>query len=103
MYSETLNSQNLYPIYLKHVLRLGFLEPSKRPLNMLIRNLNNTVTIKLKNGVEYKGHMTQCDGYMNIILERATELHNSKPAATYGNVFIRGNNILYICVDESRK
>ena len=80
-----------------------FLEPSKRPLNLLIRNLNNSVTIKLKNGVEYKGRMVQCDGYMNIILERANELHNNKLAATYGNVFIRGNNILYICIEDSRK
>lgn len=79
------------------------MEPSKRPLNLLIRNINNNVTIKLKNGAEYKGRMVQCDGYMNIIMERATELHNGKPAATYGNVFIRGNNILFVQVEDSRK
>lgn len=75
------------------------METSRRPLNFLSRGLNNHVTVKLKNGVEYKGRMTQCDGYMNLILERATEFHDEKPAANYGNIFIRGNNILYICLD----
>jgi U6 snRNA-associated Sm-like protein LSm6 len=46
--------------------------------------------------------MFRCDNYMNILLEGAEELKNSKPVANYGNIFIRGNNILYICISGEK-
>jgi len=64
-----------------------------------MHNLNGTVVVKLKNNIEYRGRMIRCDNYMNIILEEATEGLESNLIANYGNVFIRGNNILYICVN----
>lgn len=79
------------------------LEPSKRPLNVLMRNINNYVQIRLKNDIEYRGRMVQCDNYMNIILDGAAEYHGDEPVANYGNIFIRGNNILYIAVNFVRK
>jgi len=63
-----------------------------------MRVLNGNIIVKLKNNVEYRGKMVRCDNYMNIILEGATETYNSDLIANYGNVFIRGNNVLYICV-----
>jgi len=50
----------------------------------------------LKNGGEYKGKMIKCDGHMNILLEGATESKDDQLVANYGNVLLRGNNILYI-------
>ena len=61
-----------------------------------MKNLNNDVVVKLKNGVEYRGRMVRCDSYMNIILGGASEFYESNCLANYGDVFIRGNNILYI-------
>ena len=55
--------------------------------------------VKLKNNVEYRGRMVRCDNYMNIILEEASEALDSNLLAKYGNIFIRGNNILYIQVN----
>jgi small nuclear ribonucleoprotein (snRNP)-like protein len=78
------------------------LESSKRPINTLLRSLNQNVIVKLKNNLEYKGRMVRCDNYMNITLEGATEFNNSNLIANYGNVFIRGNNILYICLDSDK-
>jgi len=78
------------------------LEPSKKPLNLLIRSINNNVIVKLKNGIMYKGKMIQADGYMNLVLEGAVEFHGEDQVANYGDVFIRGNNILYICIDAGR-
>ncbi len=72
------------------------MEPARRPLNELMKNLNKNVVVKLKNGVEYKGRMVKCDSYMNIILGGASEFYESNCIANYGDVFIRGNNILYI-------
>jgi small nuclear ribonucleoprotein len=74
------------------------MESGRRPLNVLNSNLNNSVQVKLKNNTEYRGKMLECDNYMNLILEGAIEFANGRPAANYGNIIIRGNNVLYICV-----
>jgi len=75
------------------------MEPSKKPLNVLTKRLNTYLVITLKNGVEYHGTMVRCDGYMNILLEGASEHVNDKPTANYGSVLVRGNNVLYITID----
>jgi small nuclear ribonucleoprotein (snRNP)-like protein len=64
-----------------------------------MHSLNGNVVVKLKNNDEYRGKMVRCDNYMNIILEEATETHDSNLVANYGNIFVRGNNVLYICVN----
>jgi len=74
------------------------LEPPRRPLTTLMKNLNSNIVVKLKNGVDYRGRMVKCDSYMNIILDGASEFYELNCIANYGNVFIRGNNILYIQV-----
>ena len=75
------------------------METPKRPINVLLHSLNSNVVVKLKNNDEYRGRMIRCDNYMNIILEEASEVHDENTVANYGNIFIRGNNILYICVN----
>ena len=75
------------------------LEPSRKPLNALIKQMNNYVAITLKNGIEYRGTMVRCDSHMNLLLEKATERVNDRLSANYGSILLRGNNILYICVD----
>lgn len=77
------------------------MEPSRKPLNLLVKKLNNDVVIRLKSDVEYKGKMIDCDGHMNVILEGATEHRGNVATANYGNVILRGSNILYICVSPS--
>lgn len=78
-------------------------EPSRKPLNVLTKQLNSHVAIVLKNGFEYRGTMVQCDGHMNIMLEGAVERVNDRLNANYGSILLRGNNILYICVDVPRE
>jgi len=75
------------------------MEPSKKPLNVLVKQLNADIAVMLKNGCEYKGRMIKCDGHMNILLEGATECRNDQLITNYGNVLLRGNNILYIMLD----
>lgn len=75
------------------------MEPSRKPLNALIKQMNNYVAITLKNGIEYRGTMVRCDSHMNLLLEKATERVNDRLSANYGSILLRGNNILYICVD----
>ncbi len=75
------------------------MEPSKKPLNVLIKQTNSYVSIMLKNGVEYRGTMLRCDGYMNILLNGATEYQKDQMVANYGSILVRGNNILYIAFE----
>ncbi len=77
------------------------MEPSKKPLNVLIKQLQGNLEVVLKNGIEYKGKMIKCDGHMNILLEGATECKDDQMIANYGNVLLRGNNILYIVIDST--
>jgi small nuclear ribonucleoprotein len=76
------------------------LEPSKKPLNLLIKKMNQGVTVKLKNNIEYKGKIIDCDGHMNVILEGATEYISNEATANFGRVIVRGNNVLYICIEN---
>jgi len=79
------------------------MEPSRKPLNVLTRQLKAYIAIMLKNGLEYRGTMIHCDNFMNIILDGAAEYHNGELLANYGQVLVRGNNVLYIMLDPSRK
>jgi len=88
-----------------NVINIGgaLMEPSKKPLNVLTKRINTHVVITLKNGVEYHGTMVRCDGYMNLLLDGASEHLNDSLIANYGNVLVRGNNILYIAIDVPPK
>ena len=78
------------------------MEPSKKPLNVLIKQLYASIAVVLKNGCEYKGKMVRCDGHMNILLEGATECKDDQLLTNYGNVLLRGNNVLYIVLDATK-
>jgi small nuclear ribonucleoprotein len=72
----------------------------KRPLTTLQKNTKKKVTIRLKNETEYKGKMDNVDSYMNLIMTDAEELHEDKVIANYGRVIIRGNNVLFIKLEN---
>jgi len=82
------------------------MEPSRKPVNVLLKKLNNDVLVRLKNDVEYRGKMIDCDNHMNIILQGATE-HRASSGSTVrgsislGDVILRGSNILYVCVNPA--
>jgi len=74
--------------------------PAKRPLNLLQKAANKQVSVRLKNDIEYRGKMSNVDPYMNVILMDAEELENGSKKANYGKVVIRGNNVLYIRIED---
>lgn len=85
------------------VVGVEYMEPSKKPLNVLVKQLNTNVVVTLKNGVQYKGTMLKCDGHMNLILGGATEFKQDQMIAKYGNILVRGNNVLYIAIETPQK
>ena len=58
------------------------------------------VTVRLKNEVEYKGKMDNVDSYMNLIMTDAEEFKEEKVIANYGRVIVRGNNVLFIKLEN---
>ncbi len=73
---------------------------AKRPLTTLQKSTKKNVIVRLKNEVEYKGKMENVDSYMNLIMTDAEELHDSKVIANYGRVILRGNNVLFIKLEN---
>ena len=88
--------------YIRTADLVSGLEPSKKPLNVLVKSIGNNVTIHLKSRTEYYGRMIRADGYMNVMLKGAKEYDDEGLVASYGDVFIRGNNILYINIDPAQ-
>jgi small nuclear ribonucleoprotein len=89
----------MQPNYADHSAAM---EPSKKPLNVLEKQLHGNIEVVLKSGCAYKGKMIKVDGQMNILLEGATEYQNEQMLTNYGNVLLRGNNVLYIVLDATR-
>ena len=73
---------------------------AKRPLTVLQKSTKKKVTVRLKNEVEYKGKMDNVDSYMNLIMTDAEEVQNGKTVANYGRVIVRGNNVLFIKLEN---
>jgi len=73
---------------------------AKRPLTTLQKNTKKKVLVRLKNEVEYKGKMDNVDSYMNLIMTDAEELKDDKVIANYGRVIVRGNNVLFIKLEN---
>lgn len=65
------------------------------PSKFLSDIIGSSVTVKLHNGVEYKGNLQTIDGFMNVVLEDGKECVNGSITKDYGDVFIRGNNGMY--------
>jgi len=75
---------------------------NKNPLTILQNAQNSQILLRLKDGTEYKGLLKEIDAYMNMILEDATEIMENSPVAKYNEIFIRGNNLLFIKPDANQ-
>lgn len=75
-------------------------QQAKRPLGTLQKAINKHVAIRLKSELEYRGRMSNCDAYMNVILLDAEEYNAGTLSANYGKVVIRGNNVLFVRIEN---
>ena len=73
---------------------------SKRPLTVLQKNTKKDVVVRLKSEVEYKGKMENVDSYMNLMMTDAEELNQGKVVGKLGRVIVRGNNVLFIKLEN---
>ncbi len=73
---------------------------AKRPLTTLQKNTKKSVIVRLKNDVEYKGKIDNVDSYMNLIMTDAEEVNQGKTVGKFGRVIVRGNNVLFIKLEN---
>ena len=73
---------------------------AKRPLTTLQKNTKKSVIVRLKNDVEYKGKIDSVDPYMNLIMTDAEELKDGKAVEKFGRIILRGNNVLFIKLED---
>jgi len=73
---------------------------AKRPLTTLQKNTKKNVIVRLKNDIEYKGRMINVDTYIILIMTDAEELKDGKTTEKFGRVILRGNNVLFIKLEN---
>lgn len=73
----------------------------RKPLQLLYKSLNRRIEVKLKSNTVYRGRLLKVDDYMNLYLVEAEEEGTKGPLANLGHVVIRGNNILYVRIEEA--
>ena len=73
---------------------------SRKPLTAIQKSAKTIITVRLKDGVEYRGKVYSADPYMNLIMTDAEERQANRTVANYGRVIVRGNNILFIKLED---
>lgn len=71
-------------------------EKKKSPADFQKLIQGKVVRVKLNSGLEYTGVLACLDGMMNIVIEKAEEFENGVMVRKYNEIFLRGNNVLYV-------
>ncbi len=79
------------------------MEPRQKPINILIKAQGANVEVVLKGRGIYRGKLVEADSYMNMMLKGAKEYSEEGLVASYGDVFIRGNNVMYVSIEPKTK
>ena len=68
---------------------------TKRPFDVLSRNIGKSVSVRLKGAQVYKGTFLGYDPHWNISLAEAEVCRNHR-RVTRDKLILRGNNVLYV-------
>jgi len=74
---------------------------SARPLDVLEESLDETVTVRLKDGEVYRGVLTGYDQHMNVVIEPVADARRPTdepdgPTSVEDTTIIRGDNVVSI-------
>ncbi len=69
---------------------------NQRPLDTLKKAIGSTVLVRLKGGRELRGKLVSYDTHVNLVIEEAEELNEDEASKRYGEMIIRGDNVVFI-------
>ena len=75
------------------------METSDRPLDALNHARNKRVIVELKNGKQFVGKLKAFDIHINTVLDDAEERVDGEVKRKIGNIFIRGDTIIFISAE----
>ncbi|MDO8628057.1 MAG: LSm family protein [Candidatus Diapherotrites archaeon] len=67
-----------------------------RPFDFLSESIGKQVLVEIKGNVQFRGVLKAFDIHMNIVLEKAEQLENNETKKQYGNLILRGDNVILI-------
>ncbi|KAF8329390.1 uncharacterized protein EI90DRAFT_3062458 [Cantharellus anzutake] len=70
------------------------------PAHFLKGCVGKRVIVRLVSGIDYRGILSCLDSFMNIAMEQTEEYANGHRTNSYGDAFIRGNNVLCVSLEE---
>jgi U6 snRNA-associated Sm-like protein LSm6 len=73
------------------------------PGDFLKQAVGKPVRVRLNNGTDFVGDLTCLDGFLNIAMQNTVELDGGNVKKSYGDAFVRGNNIVYITSSATTK
>ncbi len=68
----------------------------QRPFDLLDESKGKRVMVELKSGKQIVGTLVAFDMHINVVLEDADEMENGQTLRKLGNVFIRGDTIVFV-------
>lgn len=74
-----------------------------RPGDFLKQAVGMKIRVRLNNGIDFRGNLKCLDGFLNIAMENTEEFEGDILKKTYGDAFVRGNNVVYITVESNMK
>lgn len=77
-------------------------QQSRTPADFLRSIRGKHVVVRLNSGADYRGVLACLDGYMNVALEQTEEYVGGQLQKSYGDAFLRGNNVLYIAAADEQ-
>ena len=68
----------------------------QRPFDLLDEAKGKGVMVELKSGKQIVGTLVAFDMHINMVLEDADEMENGQTLRKLGNIFIRGDTIVFV-------
>jgi small nuclear ribonucleoprotein D3 len=74
--------------------------PVSVPIKLLHEAIGHTVSIEVRSGEIYRGHLMQSEDNMNVLIENVVRTNRDGSKSSMEQVYIRGGRIRYFVVPD---